>query len=80
MSASLSTPLPSMKHTGPPAKGDRNFDTDAVVSLLRGVRQHLEQSEIQLMGEVTVRGQVLQTLTDQQDLMDTLTAVSETFQ
>lgn len=62
--------------SGPPAGGDGGLDEDVVVSLLQSVKQQLEQSERQLMGEVAVRGQFLQTLADQQDLMDTLTAVS----
>ena len=48
-------------------------------SLLHAVRkmmQHLRQSELQLRGEVAIRGQFLQTLHEQQDLMDVLTAVS----
>jgi hypothetical protein len=39
---------------------------------------YLRQSEVQLKGEVAVRVQMLQTMTEQQNLMDTLTAVSRT--
>ena len=45
-------------------------------SLLMSVRRQLEQSEKQLAGEVMLRGQFLQTLADQQDLIDTIAAVS----
>lgn len=37
---------------------------------------YLRQSEVQLKGEVAIRGQFLQTLHEQQDLMDVLTTVS----
>ncbi len=51
-------------------------DRDDVVSLLSGVRVQLEKSEHQLEGEVMLRGQFLQTLSDQQDLLDTMATVS----
>lgn len=82
--SSSSSLMSSMKHTSaevpssPPAGGGKGLGTEAVFSLLRDVKQQLEHSQSQLMGEVEVRGQFLQTLTDQQDLMDTLTAVSMT--
>ena len=43
---------------------------------MQRMMQYLRQSEMQLKGEVVIRGQFLQTLNEQQDLMDVLTAVS----
>ena len=47
-------------------------------SLLRSVTRlahYLRHSEVQLRGEVAVRGQLLHTMTEQQNLMDALTTV-----
>lgn len=48
----------------------------SLVGVVRKLMGHLRQSEVQLKGEVAVRAQFLQTLHEQQDLMDVLTAVS----
>ena len=52
--------------------------TKSLLSSMTKMMSYLRQSEIQLKGEVAVRVQMLQTMTEQQNLMDTLTAVSRT--
>ena len=48
----------------------------SLLGSVKRVVQYLEQSELQLKGEVAVRGQFIQTLDEQQNLMDALAAVS----
>ena len=50
--------------------------TGPLVDSVQRMMHYLHQSETQLKGEVAIRGQFLQTLNEQQDLMDVLTAVS----
>ena len=52
--------------------------TKSLLSSMTKMMSYLRQSEIQLKGEVAVRVQMLQTMTEQQNLMDTLTTVSRT--
>jgi hypothetical protein len=52
--------------------------TKTLLSSMTKMMSYLRQSEVQLKGEVAVRVQMLQTMTEQQNLMDTLTAVSRT--
>lgn len=50
--------------------------TKSLLSSMTKMMSYLRQSEVQLKGEVAVRVQLLQTMTEQQNLMDSLTAVS----
>ena len=52
--------------------------TKSLLLSMTKMMSYLRQSEVQLKGEVAVRVQMLQTMTEQQNLMDTLTAVSRT--
>ena len=52
--------------------------TKSLLSSMTKMMSYLRQSEVQLKGEVAVRVQMLQTMTEQQNLMDSLTAVSKT--
>ena len=69
-------PLAAKVSPGPPAGSGGGLDPATVLPLLGDLRRQLKQSEVQLTREVELRGQFLLTLGDQQDLMDTLTAVS----
>ena len=48
----------------------------SVVGVMREMVRYLQQSEAQLKGDVVIRGQFLEALQEQQDLVDILTAVS----
>lgn len=50
--------------------------TKSLLISMTKMMAYLRQSDIQLKGEVAVRVQLLQTMTEQQNLMDSLTAVS----
>ena len=52
--------------------------TKSLLLSMTKMMSYLRQSEVQLKGEVAVRVQMLQTMTEQQNLMDSLTAVSWT--
>ena len=61
-----------------PSRGSLGNITKSLLSSMTKMMSYLRQSEVQLKGEVAVRVQMLQTMTEQQNLMDTLTAVSRT--
>lgn len=50
--------------------------TTALLTSVTKIAHYLRDSEAQLKGEVEVRGVLLQTMTEQQNLMDALTSVS----
>ena len=56
--------------------GSLNNITNSLLSSMTKMMSYLRQSEVQLKGEVAVRVQLLQTMTEQQNLMDSLTDVS----
>ncbi len=50
--------------------------TSTLLTSVTKITRYLQVSEAQLRGEVEVRGHLLQTMTEQQNLMDALTSVS----
>ncbi len=79
ISPSLQVPTSSHGPShGSQTAGPQSLDkvVETLVSSVRRMVHYLHQSEVQLKGEVAIRGQFLQTLHEQQDLMDVLTAVS----
>ena len=59
------------------SSGSLGSVTKSLLSSMTRMMSYLRQSEVQLKGEVAVRVQLLQTMTEQQNLMDSLTAVSK---
>ena len=75
----LQSPTPSHGHHRPKSSsGSLGSITKSLLLSMTKMMSYLRQSEVQLKGEVAVRVQMLQTMTEQQNLMDTLTAVSRT--
>lgn len=68
----------SPSHHKPRSSGSLGSITKSLLSSMTKMMSYLRQSEVQLKGEVAVRVQMLQTMTEQQNLMDSLTAVSRT--
>ena len=68
----------SPTHHRPRSGGSLGSITKSLLSSMTKMMSYLRQSEVQLKGEVAVRVQMLQTMTEQQNLMDSLTAVSRT--
>ena len=81
-SNNLSAPLGDITNTPGPAHnkakggGPLGNVTRSLLSSMTRMMSYLRQSEVQLKGEVAVRNQILQTMTEQQNLMDSLTTVS----
>ena len=87
-SNNLTVSLSDITNTPPPQNqspthkprnsGSLGSITKSLLSSMTKMMSYLRQSEVQLKGEVSVRIQMLQTMTEQQNLMDSLTAVSMT--
>ena len=75
-SGSTSHAHPTAEPRPPPGHDSWSETLGALLVCMRRMMQYLLQSEVQLKGEVAIRGQFLQALHEQQDLMDVLTAVS----
>ena len=68
---------PKVTSRGTKTSGTLSGITISLLSSVRKMTHYLKQSEVQLKGEIAVRGQLLQTMTEQQNLMETLTTVSK---
>ena len=64
------------QHRAKSSGGSLGNVTRSLLSSMTRMMAYLRQSEVQLKGEVAVRTQILQTMTEQQNLMDSLTTVS----